>query len=146
MFLLDANILIYSFRRDLPQHALAKRWLERTLTESEPLALLPFTELAFLRITTNLRVFTEPSQPEEAIRFLDSVRSCPVLTELHLGPDHRSIFVRLVREHHLAGNDLSDAFIAAAAIESAATLVSADRGFARFRGLRWVNPLKEHNH
>ena len=143
MFLLDANVLIYAFRRDLPQHARTKRWLESTLTEAEPLGVMPFTELAFLRITTDERVFTEPSRSEEAVRFLEALRSSPAFTELHPGPEHRQIFVRLAREYDLSGNDLTDAFIAAAAIESAATLVSADRGFAQFRALRWIDPLED---
>jgi len=141
MLLLDANLLIYAFRRDLPQHTTAKRWLERKLSTDEPLELLALSELAFLRITTNHRAFAQPSRFEEALRFLDAVRSCPIVSELHPGPEHRNIFVRMARDHHLRGNDLSDAFVAAAAIEAGAILASADRGFARFRGLRWVDPL-----
>jgi len=143
MFLLDANVLIYTFRRDLPEHGFAKKWLEKNLVGVEPVGVLPLTELAFLRISTNVRVFSEPSSLDEAVRFLDSVRSSSVLTEVLPGPEHRSIFLRLSREHQLMGNDLNDAFIAAAAIENAATLASADRGFARFRGLRWIDPIRE---
>jgi predicted nucleic acid-binding protein len=64
-----------------------------------------------------------------------------MVSELHPGPAHRTIFVRMARDYHLTGNDLSDAFVAAAAIEAGAILASTDRGFARFRGLRWVDPL-----
>jgi toxin-antitoxin system PIN domain toxin len=141
MLLLDANVLIYAFRRDLPQHATAKRWLETNLSGDEPLEFLALSELAFLRITTNRRVFAQPSRFEEALRFLDVVRSCSIVSELHPGPEHRNIFVRMARDYQLGGNDLSDAFVAAAAIEAGAILASADRGFARFRGLRWIDPL-----
>jgi toxin-antitoxin system PIN domain toxin len=142
MLLLDANVLIYAFRRDLPQHTTAKRWLETKLSADEPLELLVLSELAFLRITTNRRAFAQPSRFEEALRFLEAVRSCPIVSELHPGPEHRSIFVRVARDYHLTGNDVSDAFVAAAAIEAGAILASADRGFARFRGLRWIDPLR----
>jgi uncharacterized protein len=141
MLLLDANVLIYAFRRDLPQHTTAKQWLERKLFAEEPLELLALSELAFLRITTNRRAFAQPSRFEESLRFLDAVRSCPIVSELHPGPEHRNIFVRMARDYRLRGNDLSDAFVAAAAIEAGAILASADRGFARFRGLRWIDPL-----
>jgi uncharacterized protein len=114
---------------------------ERRLSGNEPLELLVLSELAFLRITTNRRAFAQPSRFEEALRFLDAVRSCPIMSELHPGPEHRSIFVRVARDYHLTGNDLSDAFVAAAAIEAGAILASADRGFARFEGLRWIDPL-----
>lgn len=141
MLLLDANILIYAFRRDLPQHAGAKRWLEAKLSEDEPLGLHLFSELAFLRITTNFRAFVQPSRLEQALRFLEKLRSSAVVTELHSGPEHRKVFCRLARDYGLAANDLSDAFIAAAAMEAGAVLASADQGFARFRGLRWIDPL-----
>jgi len=61
MFLLDANVLIYAFRRDLPEHDRAKQWLEKNLVGTEPVGMLSLTELTFLRISTNRRVFDEPS-------------------------------------------------------------------------------------
>ncbi len=42
-----------------------------------------------------------------------------------------------------AGNLVSDAHLAALAIEHGAELCSADADFSRFRGLRWTNPLSE---
>lgn len=39
------------------------------------------------------------------------------------------------------GNLVPDAFLAALAIEHRATLVTSDRGFARFPGLAWTPPL-----
>jgi predicted nucleic acid-binding protein len=40
-----------------------------------------------------------------------------------------------------AGNPIPDAALAALAIEHGVTLASTDTDFARFRGLRWENPL-----
>jgi toxin-antitoxin system PIN domain toxin len=141
MLLLDANLLIYAFRRDLLQHVKAKRWLEAKLSEDEPLGVHSFSELAFLRITTNPRAFAHPSSLEEGLRFLDKLRSSAIVSELHSGSEQRRIFVRLAREHRLVANDLSDAFIAAAAIEAGAVLASTDYGFAGYRDLRWIDPL-----
>jgi predicted nucleic acid-binding protein len=39
------------------------------------------------------------------------------------------------------GNLVSDAHLAALAVEHGATLHSTDRDFSRFDGLRWENPL-----
>jgi uncharacterized protein len=39
------------------------------------------------------------------------------------------------------GNDIADAYLAAYALENNATWLSSDRGFARFRRLRWSHPL-----
>ncbi len=52
----------------------------------------------------------------------------------------------LVREAHPvggAGNLVSDAHLAALAIELGATLYSYDNDFARFPGLRWVDPREK---
>jgi hypothetical protein len=143
MLLLDANVLIYAFRRDLVQHAKAKRWVEKKLAEREPLGLHEFTELAFLRITTNPRAFAQPSSLEESLSFLNAIRACPLVTEVRTAPGHRETFIRLCRDLRLAGNDITDAFIAAVAIEAEATLASADSGFARFHDLQWIDPLNE---
>lgn len=43
----------------------------------------------------------------------------------------------------MQGNLLPDALLAALAIEHGLTLYSADTDFARFRELRWENPLRE---
>ena len=80
MLLLDGNVLIYAFRRDLPQHTTAKRWLERKLSADEPLELLVLSELAFLRITRNRRALAQPSRFEEALRFLEPAQFWPAPT------------------------------------------------------------------
>ena len=41
------------------------------------------------------------------------------------------------------GNIVPDAHIAAIAIDHGATVATHDRGFARFTGLRWLDPLAE---
>lgn len=40
-----------------------------------------------------------------------------------------------------AASDITDAYLAAYAMENNATWLSADRGFARFPRLRWSHPL-----
>ena len=63
--------------------------------------------------------------------------------------DHRSPFHKAARnwielvltEGQARGALCTDAALAALAIEYGATLYTADRGFARFSGLRFVNPL-----
>ena len=57
------------------------------------------------------------------------------------GLRHLDILERLATEAKATGPLLSDAVLAAIAIENGATLASTDRDFARFEGLRWINPL-----
>lgn len=49
--------------------------------------------------------------------------------------------MELCREIGARGNDISDAYLAVVAVENGATWYGADRGFARFPGLRWAHPL-----
>jgi uncharacterized protein len=56
-------------------------------------------------------------------------------------PSHWSIFVRLCEQANVTGNLVSDAYLAAVAIESGCEWITTDRDFARFPGLRWRHPL-----
>jgi predicted nucleic acid-binding protein len=55
----------------------------------------------------------------------------------------RDILKRIAAEGQARGALFTDAALAALAIEYGATLCTADRGFARFAGLRFINPLAE---
>jgi uncharacterized protein len=57
------------------------------------------------------------------------------------GPRHWEILRRVLREGDARGNLVPDAHLAAIAIEHGATVATRDRGFARFQGLRWVDPI-----
>jgi predicted nucleic acid-binding protein len=48
---------------------------------------------------------------------------------------------RLVTRYELRGNLVSDAAIAALAIEHGLTVCSSDTDFARFEEIRWLDPL-----
>jgi predicted nucleic acid-binding protein len=62
-----------------------------------------------------------------------------------MGSDARSEACRcageLVKRYQLRGNLIPDAHLAALAIEHGVAVCSADTDFARFTGLRWINPL-----
>jgi len=71
VILVDANLLVYSINRDLPQHARARAWWERVLSGTTIVG-LPWVVLqAFWRITTNVRVFSRPLAPEAACAYVD---------------------------------------------------------------------------
>jgi predicted nucleic acid-binding protein len=54
---------------------------------------------------------------------------------------HWSIFQRMLIEGQIRGPRATDAQLAALTIEHGGVLYTTDRDFARFPGLRWVNPL-----
>ena len=67
MKLVDANVLLYAVNRDAPQHASARDWLDEALSGGARVAFCWVVLLAFLRLSTNGRIFDEPLSASEAI-------------------------------------------------------------------------------
>lgn len=94
-----------------------------------------------IRITTNPRIFSKPAPIGDAIAFADTLRAEPNAIVVSPGPRHWELFTGLCRDVKAKGNLVPDAWLAALAIESGCELVTADRDFSRFPGLRWRHPL-----
>ncbi|HVC14529.1 MAG TPA: type II toxin-antitoxin system VapC family toxin [Acidimicrobiales bacterium] len=137
----DVNVLVFAHRADAERHSEYRDWLEEANRGDEPLGLSGLVFSGFLRIVTHPRVFRDPTPVDAALQFVDAVRSSPAVMPLEPGPRHWAIFSQLCRHAGARGNQVPDAFLAALAMEAGASWVSADRGFARFPGLRWVHPL-----
>jgi uncharacterized protein len=140
MDLLDANILIGAFRRDDPDHAMLKNWLEETLSGGSTVTFPPLVEVAFLRIVTHPRIFRAPSPFEEAAEFLRLIQGSGLFRETPWTQRIRAQWLRWCQDLGLRGNDVNDAFLAATAAGAQCRLVSRDGGFVRFSGLDWWNP------
>jgi len=97
---------------------------------------------AFLRISTNARLFERPLSGEEAVARVESWMNQPCFRLVTPTDYHYEIFQRQMREATTVADLISDAHLAALAIEHACTLYSSDSDFARFPELDWVNPLK----
>ncbi len=141
MIVLDANLLLYAYHAGAPQHPAAKRWLEKALAGADPVGLSWSTMLAFLRIGTNPRVFERPYSIEEAAGIVSSWLSHPGVAVVRPGERYWEILRDLLVEARVEGALVSDAALAALAIEHGATLCSTDRDFRRFRRLKLENPL-----
>jgi predicted nucleic acid-binding protein len=76
------------------------------------------------------------------MRFVDEIRSRPNYVEIKPGVRHWGIFTRLCRTANARGNLISDAYLAALAIESGSEWITVDRDYSRFPGLRWRHPLE----
>jgi len=140
--LLDANVILYSYNADAPEHERMRRWLEAIVGTGETVG-IPWVSLwAFLRISTNIRALRRPFPFEEAIAIVKHLVSRPEITIVDPGPNHVDVLETVVRTSRISGPSMTDAALAAIAIEHNSALASADRGFARFRGLRWINPLE----
>ena len=139
----DVNILVNAHRPESPDHDRYRDWLEQVRRDDEPLALSSLVLSGFLRVVTHHRIFREPTPMATGLEFVEALRSSPNVVMVGPGPRHWEIFLDLCRDIGAHGNDVPDAYLAAIAVENGATWYSADRGFARFRSLRWVHPLDD---
>lgn len=142
MILIDANLLLYAYDASSAQHAAARRWLETVLAKAEPVGWSWVTLLAFLRIATHPRALESPLSIQEAVGIVSEWLAQPNATLLPPGADHWDILSALLPAAQARGPLVMDAHLAALAREHGAVLATTDRGFARFPGLRWLNPLE----
>jgi uncharacterized protein len=142
VILVDANLLIYAYNVVADEHRAARDWLERVLLGDEEIA-LPWAVIhAFMRLTTGGVVLHGATSIDEAMRVVDEWRSLPHVRVIEPGPRYWEILRQLCIESGVRGKLVSDAHLAALAIEHDATLYTADGDFRRFAGLRVINPLR----
>jgi uncharacterized protein len=138
--LLDVNVLLAAHRDDHPDFETARTWLDRTLAERTPFAVLDIVAGAFLRIATNRRIFAIPTPVDEAFGYLKALRGQPAHAMLSPGPRHLALLQQLCADGEATGDLIADAQLAAIALEHACELISFDRDFTRFSELRWSRP------
>jgi toxin-antitoxin system PIN domain toxin len=141
LILADVNVLVYAHRQDLPQYDKYSTWLGEEVESGRSFGLCDVSLTGFLRIVTNGRIFKNPTPLVEALRSIEELREHPAAVHIAPGTRHWAIFSELCAVVGARGNDVPDAYLAALAIESGSELVTADRGFGRFPGLRWSSPI-----
>lgn len=141
MKLADVNLLLYAVDESALQHERARDWLEEMLSGSETFAFAWSVLLAFVRLSTNPRVFHTPLDLDEALDIVDSWLAQPCATVIHPTGRHSPLLRELLAPLGTAANLTTDAHLAALAREHGAELCSADADFSRFAGLDWTNPL-----
>lgn len=141
MKLLDANLLLFAKNPDFPEHPRVRRWLEELLESGELVGLAWITILAFLRLATNPRLFPRPLSPSDALETVSSWLRRPTVSLLPESEDHWEILESIIRAADARADLITDAHLAAIAIEHGATLCTNDRDFGRFRGLKLLDPL-----
>lgn len=144
--IVDANILLYATDRTSRFHGIARDWLERALNGPGWVGLPWQSLVGFLRIATHPRAVAQPLSAADAWRHIESwlaadVAWVPVPTERH-----GEVLGRLITANDIRGNLVTDAHLAALAIEHGLGVCSADSDFARFPEVRWVNPVARAGH
>jgi toxin-antitoxin system PIN domain toxin len=137
----DVNLLLYAHLTAFREHAKARTWWETLVNGTTEVGIAAPALFGFIRLATNRRVHEPPMSVEAALECAEAWLARPHVHFLVPGPQHLRISFDLIRELSAAANLTTDAQLAAVAIEHRAELHSNDADFARFPGLRWVNPL-----
>lgn len=141
MLLVDTNVLIYAHRRDAERHAEYRAWVQAMVDGPEPYAVSDFAVNGLVRVVTNPRTYPDPTPLGRALAFAGDIRNQPHAAVVNPGPRFWPIFTDACRNAKARGKLIPDAYLAALAIEHGCELVSDDRDFRRFPGLRWRHPL-----
>lgn len=141
MILPDVNVLVYALRREAEQHERYARWLNGIVAGDDELALHDLPLTGFVRIVTNPRIMADPTPTPLALEFVERLRTARRSRWLPAGPAAWDAFTTFAAtDRAIRGNLVPDAFLAALAVTHGCRLATADRGFARFPGLRTVDP------
>jgi uncharacterized protein len=143
VILVDANLLIYAYSSNFAQHITAREWFDRQVNGLARVGLPWASLMAFLRVTTNPRLFPRPLSMAKAWDQVSVWLACETVWTLAPTERHAGVLATLLAQPGVHGNLVSDAHLAALAIEHGLTLCSADGDFARFSSLRWINPVVE---
>lgn len=141
MILVDANLLLYAEDSLSEHHEAARDWWDGLLSGSDPVALCWPVLAAFVRIGTNTRLHQRPLTITEAIHRVQSWLNQPCVRIVTPTEHHWALFQRMLRGGNATANIVSDAHLAALAVEHNCVLASTDRSFAAFHGLKWRNPI-----
>lgn len=137
MRLPDVNVLVNAVAEDSPHHLTARRWLEESLARPQGVGMAWLVLVGFLRISTRAGIAEPPLAVDQAVSVVDEWLLHPHACIVHPGERHAGLLGRLLVAAGSAGNLTNDAHLAALAIEHSAEVLTFDRGFARFAGLRY---------
>lgn len=141
MIIPDVNVLLYAHIDGFAQHLRAVGWWQRTLSGSERVGLAPVVVTGFVRLATSSRVLERPMPVDAAVGVVNSWterRNVQVLTS---DGQHLAATLGLLAHIGAAAILTTDAQIAAHALHHGATVATNDADFARFAGVRTLNPI-----
>ncbi len=141
MILVDANILLYAEDKLSPRHEAARSWWDTQLSGASPVCLCWTVLGAFIRISTNPRVYEHPLSLDQASARVQSWLDQPCIRIVQPTQQHWAVFKKMLLGGQAIANLVTDAHLAALSMEHGCDLISTDSDFSRFPGIHWRNPL-----
>jgi toxin-antitoxin system PIN domain toxin len=142
MYLLDTNLLLYAHFDIYPEHERAVAWVDTVFNGDERVGLPWQAILSFVRIGTDRRILPVPESVPGAWKQVEDWLACDIAWIPQPTERHAEILGELLQTTGMKSSLVSDAHLAALAFEHGLTICSADSDFARFRKVRWINPLE----
>jgi toxin-antitoxin system PIN domain toxin len=137
----DVQLLVYAYDELSKFHVQARNYWSDTLSTNGPVG-IPIQSLhGFLRIVTHPSLGPSKMPMEQALLIVSEWLDLPQVRLLVPGERHWSTLHDAITASRASGGFVSDVAIAATVMEYGAVLHTADHGFARIPGLRWLNPL-----
>ncbi len=140
MQIVDTNVLVYAVDDESRDNRAARGWLDAALAGQESIAFAWTVLVGFLRVSTQAALFHRPLSVDAAVAATDGWLAQPAAVVLDPPARHLSTLGGLLSHVGTAGNLVNDAHLAALALEHGAEVVSFDRDFGRFEGVRWRIP------
>jgi toxin-antitoxin system PIN domain toxin len=138
---LDVNLLIYAFSTFAPEHERARGWLDGELRNGTQIAVPWESTMGFVRLMSGRHVVPEAISVADAWAKIHGLLQQPNVWVPTPTPQHAQVFSELLQNGRFSNQDVPDIHLAALTISHGLKLASHDKGFARFDGLRWFDPI-----
>ena len=141
MIIPDLNLLLYAYNAGVRRHNAARRWWQELLDGEETVGTPLAVSIGFVRLTTNPSVLSPPMTSAHVIAIVKMWFQCPQVIQLDAGDNHFNHLEQCLIAAGRAGRLVTDAHLAALALDHGAEIHSADQDFRVFSDVRWRNPL-----
>ena len=141
MIIPDLNLLLYAYSTEDPGHIAARDWWISLLSGEETIGIPLAISVGFIRLATNPSIVSPPMRSDQAVALVKEWFRSPRTIHLDSGVNHFDHLKQCLNAAGRAGRLVTDAHIAALALDHDAEIHSADQDFGLFPNVRWRNPL-----
>ena len=136
----DVYLLVHAMNTESIHHEQAWTWWSGELNGTEHIGFSWSVITGYLRVATHPRIMSKPQSFESAINDIRLWMAVPITLTLAPGPDHWLLMEGLKSGSGRGGQLTPDVHLATLAVKNGGTICSQEADFARFDGVRWINP------
>ncbi len=138
----DVNVLLYASDQASPRYDRALQFLQSRASDPELFCISWPTMMAYIRISTHPRIFSQPLSPEEALRNVESLIVLPRVRVLSEDEGFLAIYRQVTDKFPVRGNLVPVAHLVVLLLQHGVTKIyTADSDFKKFEFLEVSNPF-----